>query len=63
MAPDYDLSYYSTCEVDLWLHLYVDAIIGQIMANQAERLDFPLTVRERIVPSLAGNSRAIFNGG
>ena len=41
MAPDYDLSNLPTDQVDLWIYLQVDAIFGQIMADQAERLGFP----------------------
>ena len=41
MAPDYDLSNLPTDQADLWIYLQVDAIFGQIMADQAERLGFP----------------------
>jgi hypothetical protein len=38
MAPDYDLSNLPTDQADLWIYLQTDAICGQIMADQAERL-------------------------
>ena len=33
-----------TEQVDLWIYLQVDGIFGQIMADQAERLGFPLAL-------------------
>jgi hypothetical protein len=44
MTPDYDLSNLPTSQADLWMHLQVDAILGQILADQAERLGFPLAL-------------------
>jgi len=42
MAPDDDLSKLPTGQADLWIYLRVDAIFGQIMADQTERLGLPL---------------------
>ena len=52
MAPDYDLSNLPTSQADLWICLQVDAIFGQIMADQAERLGFPLALRDGTVAVL-----------
>ncbi len=51
MAPDYDLSNLPTSQVDLWIHLQVDAIFGQIMAEKSKRLGFPLALGDcTVVP-------------
>jgi hypothetical protein len=63
MAPDYDLSNLETSQVDLWMYLQVDAIFGQIVADQAERLGLPLALGNCIVPAMAEKLRAIFNNG
>ena len=47
MAPDYDLSNLINDQVDLWIYLRVDTILSQIMADQAERLGFPLALSGR----------------
>jgi hypothetical protein len=52
MAPDCDLSSLRTEQVDLWIYLQVDAIFGQIMADQAERLGFPLALGHSIVSAI-----------
>ena len=44
MTPDYDLSNLPTSQADLLIHLQVDAILGQILADQAKRLGFPLAL-------------------
>ena len=44
MTPDYDLSNLPTSQADLWIYLQVDAILGQILTDQAERLGFPLAL-------------------
>jgi len=44
MTPDYDLSNLPTSQADVWINLQVDAILGQILADQAERLGFPLAL-------------------
>ena len=44
MTPDYDLSNLPTSQADVWIYLQVDAILGQILADQAERLGFPLAL-------------------
>jgi hypothetical protein len=38
------LSILPTAQADLWIYLEVDAIFGQIMADRAERLGFPLAL-------------------
>ena len=37
MAPDYDLSSLQTWQADLWIHLQVDVVLAQILADQAKR--------------------------
>jgi hypothetical protein len=61
MAPDYDLSNLPTSQVDLWIHLQVDAIFGQIMADQAERLGFPLALGDCTVAALTEKPPARLN--
>ncbi len=61
MAPDYDLSNLPTAQADLWIYLQVDAIFGQIMADQAERLGFPPRSRGCIVSAMTEKRQAIFN--
>ena len=61
MAPDYDLSILPTAQADLWIYLEVDAIFGQIMADRAERLGFPLALGDRIVSARTAKPQAIFN--
>ncbi len=63
MAPDYDLSSLETSQVDLWIYLQFDAIFGQIMADQAERLGFPLAAGDCIVSAGTEKPQAIFNNG
>jgi len=63
MVPDYDFSNLETSQVDLWIYLQFDAILGQIMADQAERLGFPLAVGDCIVSAMTEKPRAIFNNG
>jgi hypothetical protein len=48
MIPDDDGSNLPTDQADLWIHLSVDAIFGQIMADQAERNGFPLALGHSI---------------
>jgi len=50
IQPAYDLSNLRTEQADLWIHLQVDAIFGQIMADQAERLGFPLVQGAALFP-------------
>jgi hypothetical protein len=61
MAPDYDLSNLETSQVDLWIYLQFDAILGQIKAAQAERLGFPLLVGDCIVSAVTEKPQVIFN--
>ena len=63
MAPDYDLSGLPTDQVDLWIYLQVDAIFGQIMADQAERLGFPLALGDCTVSTMKEKPQAIFSNG
>jgi hypothetical protein len=63
MAPDYDLSNLPTEQVDLWIHFQVDAIFGQIMADQAERLGFPTALGNCIVSAMTEKPQAIFSNG
>jgi hypothetical protein len=63
MAPDYDLSKLPSEQADLWICLQADVICGQIMADQAERLDFPLTLGDCIVSAMTAKPQAIFNNG
>jgi hypothetical protein len=63
MAPDYDLSNLETSQVDLWIYLRFDAIFGQIMANQVERLGCPLVVRDCIVSAVIQKPQALFTNG
>jgi hypothetical protein len=61
MAPDYDLSNLPASQVDLWLYLQVDTILGQIMAEQAERLGFPFVLGDCIVSTLREKPQVILN--
>lgn len=61
MAPDYDLSNLPTAQADLWIHLQVDAILGQILAEQAERLGFPLALGNCTVVALTEKPQVILN--
>jgi len=63
MAPDYDLSNLETSQVDLWVYLQFNAVLGQIKAGQAERLGFPLVLGDCIVSSLTEKPQAILNNG
>jgi hypothetical protein len=60
MAPDYDLSIRETSQANLWIYLQFDAIFGQIMADQAERLGFPLAQADYIVSAVTEKPQAIF---
>ena len=61
MAPDYDLSNLETSQVDLWIYLQVDAIRAEILADQAKRLGFPLTLGGCIVSVVTEKLQAILN--
>jgi hypothetical protein len=63
MAPDYDLSKLATDQVDLWIYLQADAILAQIMADQAERLGFPLVLGGCTSSDMKEIPQAIFNNG
>jgi selenophosphate synthetase-related protein len=61
MAPDYDLSNLPAAKVDLWIYLQVDAIFGQIMADQAERLGFPTVLGNCIVSAMTSKPQGMLN--
>jgi hypothetical protein len=63
MAPDYDLSNLPTDQAEVWICLQADVIYGQIMADQAERLGFPLALGHSIVSAMTEKPQAIFNSG
>jgi hypothetical protein len=63
MAPDYDLSKLASEQVDLWICLQADAICDQIMADQAERLGFPLALGHSIVSAMTEKPQVMFNNG
>jgi hypothetical protein len=53
MAPDFDFSNLPECEVEMWINLQAEAIIGQIMADQATRLGFPPAMAYSIASAMA----------
>jgi hypothetical protein len=61
MAPDFDLSNLPSSQVDMWLFLQSGDILGKIMAEQAERMGFPLALRDRIVSAITMKPQARFN--
>ncbi len=63
MTPDYDLSNLEISQVDLWIYLRANAIFGQIMADQAKRLGFPLVLWDCVDPAMIEKPQAIFNTG
>ena len=63
MTPDFDLSNLQTDQVDLWIRLRADAIRGQIMADQAERLGFAFALPGGIVSTVSREAPAIFSNG
>ena len=63
MAPDFDLSNLQTAQVDLWICLQADAICGQILADQAQRLGFAFALRGGIVSTVSREAPAIFSNG
>jgi len=60
MVVDYDLSDLPYHQAEVWICLQANAICGQIMAAQAERLGFPLVLEDRIVSAMARKPQAIF---
>jgi hypothetical protein len=60
MVVDYDLSDLPYHQAEVWICLQANAICGQIMAAQAERLGFPLVLQDRIVSAMARKPQAIF---
>ena len=63
MAPDYDLANLETSQVDLWICLQFDDIVGQIVADRAERRGCPLAVGDCIVSAVIEKPQALFNNG
>jgi hypothetical protein len=63
MAPDYDLSNLPTDQVNSWIYLQVDAIFGQILADQAERMGYPLAPRHSVVSAMTENPQARSSNG
>ena len=61
MTPDYDLSNLHTDQADLWIYLRVDAILAQILADQTERLGFPLALGDCTVAALTEKPPARLN--
>ena len=61
MAPDYDLSNLETSQADLWICLQFDAIFGQIMADQAERLGFAPVEGDCIISAVTEKPQAAFD--
>jgi hypothetical protein len=61
MAPDYDLSNLPTSQAELWICLQVDAILRQILAEQAGRLGYPLALGDCTVAALTEKPQVIFN--
>jgi hypothetical protein len=61
MTPDYDLSNLPTSQAELWIHLQADAILGQILAEQAKRLGFPLAPRDCTAAGLTEEPQAMLN--
>jgi hypothetical protein len=61
MAPDFDLSNLPSSQVDMWLFLQSGDILGQIMADQAERVGFSLALGDRSVSAIKAKPQAIFN--
>ncbi len=63
MAPDYDLSKLPVSDADLWIYLQADTICGQIMADQSERLGFPLGLGDTIISAMTAKPQGVFNNG
>ena len=63
MVVDYDLSDLPYHQAEVWVCLQADAICGQIMAAQAERLGFPLALGHRIASAIIQKPQAMFNRG
>ena len=61
MTPDYDLSNLHTDQADLWIYLRVDAILALILADQTERLGFPLALGDCTVAALTEKPPARLN--
>jgi hypothetical protein len=61
MTTDHDLSNLPTSQADLWICLQIDAILRQILAEQAERLGYPLALGGCTVAALTEKPQVIFN--
>jgi len=60
MVADYDLSGLPIDQAEMWICLHADDIFVQIMAGQAERLGFPLTLGHRIVAAMTHKQQSVF---
>ena len=60
MIADYDLSNLQNDQAEVWICLRADAIFGQIVAAQAERLGFPLALRRGIVSAITPQAAGEF---
>jgi len=63
MASDFDLSKWPAEQAELWVYLQLDAIFGQILADQVERLGFSLAPGDCIVSALTAKPPGLFNNG
>jgi hypothetical protein len=63
MAPDYDLSYLPNSEVELRIYLQAELIVGQIMADQADRLGYPRELGDCMVSAMTSQPQGLFNNG
>jgi hypothetical protein len=63
MTLDYDLSSLPIDQAEAWVCLQTDAICDQIIADQAERLGFPLALGHSIASAMTEKPQAIFNNG
>jgi hypothetical protein len=61
MAPDHDLSNLPASQADLWICLQIEAILRQILADQAERLGYRLALGDCAVAALTEKPQALFN--
>ena len=57
MVVDYDLSDLPYHQAEVWVCLQADAICGQIMAAQAERMEFSSFSETTSFPPWPGNRR------
>jgi len=63
MVADYDLSQMPSDQAEVWMCLRADAIYGQIVVAQAERLGFPLVLGRSFISAMIQRPQASFNNG